>query len=84
MVSTDGIKTISIYHTVDVVDIGYKRVVKYYVNSNEIITENNYNNNQRDGARQQWYRSGQQITGKKKQQQLKFERYYINGKKYGP
>ena len=75
--STDdnGDKVIKTYHTVNGQEVGYKKVIKYYPNSNNIRSEGYYVDNKQDGIWREWYNNDQH--------RLLIEKHWVNGKRDG-
>jgi len=70
-----GDKVIKTYHTVDGHEVGYKKVMKYYLDNNSIMFEEHYVDGKADGIWRYWYDNDQHT--------LKSEDHYVDGKADG-
>jgi len=78
--SEDDGKVIKTYHTVNGQEVGYKKVVKYYPNSNIIMTEQHYVDSKLNGVWKEWYDTQREIND---QHTLRYEGHYVDGKEDG-
>jgi len=68
-------KNIKTYHTVNGKEVGYKKVITYYPNSNIVQTEDYYTGNNKDGLSREWYNNEQHT--------LRYEGHYVDSERNG-